>query len=401
MKEVMSSNYNRQIRNVLVFMLVILTLYVLKIAQEVTLPIAIALFIFCFANPVMDRLTRLKVPNILAIAIVMLLILGIFLSMAYVIYVMVNMLLPKIDVYARRLVDIDTMISTYLVDHLDNMPEDFSVLAFLNVDWVGMAKNYLASISSKVISIASDSMIIFVTVLFLLLERTTFLPKVTVAFPKDKSQRLINSMGRINKQITKYLFLKTIISAVTGVLFYLAALSVGLDFALIWGVLAFVLNFIPTIGSIIVTVLTIFMSIVQFFPDPMKPLYIMTMTIGIEMVVGNIIDPRLQGVQLNISPFVILVALSVWGYIWGIVGMFLAVPLVSILQIVCAVVPSLRPIAVFLSSGKSYIREYKEMEEDKKKKGIFSKLKKEESEESNGLGDIILPDRAKKENSEK
>jgi len=117
------------------------------------------------------------------------------------------------------------------------------------------------------------------------------------------------------------------------------------------------------------------------------------MTIGIEMVVGNIIDPRLQGVQLNISPFVILVALSVWGYIWGIVGMFLAVPLISILQIVCAVIPSLRPVAVFLSSGKSYLREYKETKEEKKK-GLFAKRRKEEEEvDKKSFGDIILPDR--------
>ena len=87
------------------------------------------------------------------------------------------------------------------------------------------------------------------------------------------------------------------------------------------------------------------------------------------MVLGNIIDPRLQGVQLNMSPLMILISLSLWGYIWGLPGMFLAVPIMSIIQIVCAIVPSLKPVAVLLSSGKSYIREYRMQEEGRRKKG--------------------------------
>ena len=167
-------------------------------------------------------------------------------------------------------------------------------------------------------------------------------------------------------------------------MFYLVAVLTGLDFALVWGVLAFVFNFIPTIGSIIVTVGTIIMAIIQFMPEWGRIIYVGIMMISIEMVIGNIIDPKLQGVQLNISPIVILISLAIWGYIWGLVGMFLAVPLTSMMQIVCANIPSLKPVAIFLSTGKFLTINKKKGEERKSRK------RKKEDGESDSF-DIEMP----------
>ena len=136
-----------------------------------------------------------------------------------------------------------------------------------------------------------------------------------------------------------------------------------------WGVLAVILNFIPTIGSIVGTAGTIIMAIIQYAPDWGYVIYIALLMISIEMVLGNIIDPRLQGVQLNISPLVILVSLAVWGYIWGIAGMFLAVPLTSIIQIICANIPTLKPVAIMLSEGRDYRRRFERMKRRHRRKG--------------------------------
>ncbi len=151
--------------------------------------------------------------------------------------------------------------------------------------------------------------------------------------------------------------IKIVISFFTGLFFYLSALLTGLDLASLWGVLAFIFNFIPSIGSIVITSVVIFMSLVQFAPDWTNIILVAVLTISTQMILGNIIDPRLQGGQLNLSPFMILVALSLWGYIWGIVGMFIAVPLTSVMQILFANIKSLRPFAIMISSGKSYQRE--------------------------------------------
>ena len=343
----------RQIRNILAFAAVILFLFVLKTASEVTLPIALALFIFAFINPLMERLGRLKVPNIISIVISLSLVAVIFFGFIYVLILMVNMLLDRLPYYAERVRSLDSLLSGYMIQFFPDAGSDFSILSYINVDWYGLATSWLASFSGKLISILSDAMLIFVILLFLLLERTTFLPKIAFAFPRDKSQKFASMLGRINRQISKYLLLKAIISLATGLLFYLTAVVTGLDFALVWGI---------------------------------NVVYVVILTISIEMILGNIIDPRLQGVQLNMSPLMILISLSLWGYIWGLPGMFLAVPIMSIIQIVCALVPSLKPVAVLLSSGKSYIREYRN-QESQKRRG-----RKGQEESAPSKGDIILPE---------
>lgn len=384
-----TGTYMRQTRNILAFGAVVLFLFVLKAASEVTLPIALALFIFAFANPLMDRLSRLKVPNLISIILVLALVVVIFFGFIYVLILMVNMLLDRVDYYAARVRSLDALLSGYLADYFPEEGEDFSVLAYINVDWYGLAVSWLTSFSSKIISIFSDAMMIFVTLLFLLLERATFLPKIAFAFPRDKSQKFSSMLGRINRQMSKYLLLKAIISLLTGLLFYLTAVVTGLDFALVWGVLSVLMNFIPTIGSIIVTSLTILMAVIQFAPDAwINVVYVIILTVSIEMVLGNIIDPRLQGVQLNMSPLMILISLSLWGFIWGLPGMFLAVPIMSIIQIVCAIVPPLKPVAVLLSSGKTYVREYRSQEK---------RMRRRRTQAGDGgaaasVGDIILPE---------
>ena len=162
----------------------------------------------------------------------------------------------------------------------------------------------------------------------------------------------------------------------------------GLDFAFLWGVLAVVMNFIPTIGSIVITVLTIFMAVVQFLPNWTPILIVAAGTILTQNIIGNIIDPRLQGNQLNLSPFVILVALSVFGYVWGIVGMFLAVPLLSVLQIVFANMEETKPIAILMSSGNSF------RTETGAKPSKFQKHSKPQEEKFEG--DILFPEDIKK-----
>lgn len=388
----------KTIRTVLLFMAAVLMLYVLKVTQTIVLPVVIAGFIFIFINPIIERLSRLKCPHVLIVILIMLIVVVAFFGIIYLVFTMVNTLAGKLPFYVSRVANIDKVLSGHIAQLLDDIPDDFSILQTLNIDWYGIAMSWLTSISSKIMSIFSDALMIFIIMLFLLLERQTIGPKLLHALPREKSQKFASLFGKMNKQISRYMLTKTLISLATGVLFYLTAVVTGLDFALVWGVLAFILNFIPTFGSIIVTVLTILMAIIQFFPVWSPVIYVAVLTVATEMVLGNIIDPRLQGVQLNISPVVILISLSLWGYIWGIVGMFLAVPLTSVIHIVCAMIPSLRPISVMLSSGQSYLREFKE-EEAMKKKLRKKRRNGDNTEDDSHIrtndDDIVLPDAKK------
>ena len=400
MKEEMSSSYLRQIRTILFLGIIVLVLFVLKATSEVMIPVAFALFLFAFVNPIMEKLSKFKIPNAISIILIMLFVVSLFLIVGYFMGIMVNLLIAKLPYYAERVKAVDSLLSQYVIKYIDDVPRNFSMIGSLNVDWYSLLMGWLTSISSRVLSLLSDVMIILITLMFLLFERSTFMPKVSVALDNDKGQKLSSLLGKINKQIAKYLSFKTIISLATGLCFYLTALVTGLDFALLWGFLAFILNFIPTIGSIVVTGLTIFMAIIQFTPDWIMIVYVALLTISIEMVLGNIIDPRIQGVQLNISPLMILISLSFWGYIWGIAGMFLAVPIMSIIQIICLMVPSLKPFAIILSSGKSYVREYKEKQA--LKKGISRRrAKRNEDTNVDRMDDIILPININSDSKEK
>ncbi len=280
----------------------------------------------------------------------------------------------KLSFYANRIAYLDTIATAKLRQIFDMSVEDMpSILAWVNFDWYGILTSFVTTASTKFINILGDAMLIFLYLMFLILERATILPKLAVALPENKGKQLIDIVGRMNRQTAKYLLLKVAISGATGVMFYITSILAGVDFPLVWGVLAFMLNFIPTIGSIVVTVLAIFMATVQFMPDWNRIVFIGLLYIAIEMILGNIIDPKVQGVQLNISPLVILVSLNVWGYVWGMVGMFLAVPLTSMAQVICSNVPALQPIAVILSSGTGYAKE-----EERRRRKVSRHMQRQE-----------------------
>ncbi len=348
----------RQIRNILAFFAIVLFLALMKLMASIIIPFVIAIFVFLIVNPVLLRLDKLKVPKIISMLLTMLLVGCVLVGLVYIFFVIVDMLVQPdgLPAYVARVQALDRSLSEMIAPYIDEDPMTFSILSWLNVDWYSIAMASLTSISGKFISIMSDVLLVLLYLLFMIMERQTILPKLMAALPRGKVQRMTQLLSRMNRQISRYLMIKIIISVITGICFYLISVMTGLDFPLIWGVLAVVLNFIPTIGSIICTGGAILMGTIQFAPDWSRIVLIAVLFIGTETVLGNIIDPRMQGVQLNISPLLILASLALWGYIWGAAGMFLSVPLTSIVQIVCANIPSLRPVAIILSEGRYYKR---------------------------------------------
>ena len=364
-----SDSSRKHIRDILIFFAAVLMLFLMKVASSIIVPIVIAFFIFIIINPMLSRLDRLKVPRMISLLIALLIVAAVFVLFLYVFFMMVNMLMSPesgISAYAARVNQLDGAVSAWLAPYLDEDPQAFSLLSWLDINWYSVLITGLSSVSSKFISVLSDALLVFLYLMFIILERQTILPKLLASFPRGKVQRASQLVERMNRQISKYIIIKLIISVATGFMFYFAAVVSHLDFALVWGVLAVILNFIPTIGSIVCTAGTIIMAIIQFAPDWGSIVLVTVLMISIEMVLGNIIDPRLQGVQLNISPLVILVSLAIWGYVWGIPGMFLAVPITSMIQIVCANVTSLKPVAIILSEGRMYRKDYERKRRRKK-----------------------------------
>jgi len=213
--------------------------------------------------------------------------------------------------------------------------------------------NLLSSLLSTLTSLFGNTFTVLLYLLFLLLEEPIFPKKLKEMYPDEKKHKHMNELiSKIDHSIGNYIALKTLTSLLTGFLSYIALLSIGVDAPIFWAFLIFILNFIPTIGSLIATTFPAMFAILQF-GEFTPGILVLTIVGAIQMIVGNIIEPRLMGNTLNISPLVVFLTLAIWGVIWGISGMLLSVPITVILIIIMSEFPGTKPFAILLSqSGK-------------------------------------------------
>lgn len=210
---------------------------------------------------------------------------------------------------------------------------------------------YLGDILNSFKNMAQQFLLILLYTFFLLIEQHTFTRKMAaLRFDKERKERIATLTTNINKAVGTYIGVKFAASFTTGLLSYGVIKFVGLDFALFWAFLIFVFNFIPTIGSIVATLFPSLIALVQF--DHLSPFFIILIGVGfIQLCIGGILEPKLYGDSLNISPFIIVISLVLWGLLWGIVGMLLCVPITVIMINVFAQFPRTRPVAVLLSQN--------------------------------------------------
>ena len=231
-------------------------------------------------------------------------------------------------------------------------------------DQLGLGQ-LLASIVSAMTDFASQFGVVFIFVIFLLVEQQFFDIKLD-AIVRDKARReqIRSLLDRVGRDIQSYLWIMTFVSILTAGLSYGVMIAVGLEHAAFWAFLIFILNFIPTIGSIIGTILPSLYGLLQF--GDFNPFIILLAAIGIiQFLVGNVLQPRLSAKTLNLSQFVVILSLFVWGAMWGIVGMFLAVPITAILMIVFANFPSTRMVAALLSESGDVATQINSAREDR------------------------------------
>lgn len=209
------------------------------------------------------------------------------------------------------------------------------------------------SVSNTALVFTKNLFVIFLMYTFLLVEAGSFEKKISLAFEGKMRHRVRSVIAKVIVDTTSYISIKFIISLATGVVVFTGLSIIGVDFAVVWAFLAFLLNFIPTFGSVISFLVTVFFALLQFFPSVPQVLATAIVMLLTNMLLGNIVEPRVEGGNLDISPFLILVSLSVWGWIWGFIGMILAVPFLVFIKIFCENVSFLKPMAIMLGNNKT------------------------------------------------
>ena len=245
---------------------------------------------------------------------------------------------PAYDANVIKLVD--TINSTFDIDLRESV---IGYSADLDIGKI------LGSTFNSITEILGSAVMIIIYALFIFLEASRLPTKVRKAIIKQEQyDELLDISQRIENSIGKYLRLKTLISLLTGSLSYVVLLLIGLDAPVFWAFLIFLLNYIPTIGSLVATTFPATYCLLQFgeFTPALITLGVIS---AIQLMIGNILEPRIMGNTMNISPLMTIIALSFWGAIWGVTGMFLSIPITVIIIIILAEFEKTRPIAVMLS----------------------------------------------------
>ncbi len=305
----------------------------LAFTRPVMVPLVVATIVYYLVSPIADFLElRLRFTRWLSTFVVMILVAVVLASLGLLFLTSVRGLLGSADVYQVKLLDLATSATEWLDRRGLSLSRDALVAA---VSELPTARAVQAG-AGLAVQLVQNGTLVMLFVIFLLLGRTRQLIKHPV-------------FRQIDRDIRRYLFLKTLISLATGVMFWAILEAFGVELALVFGVITFVLNFIPSIGSIIATALPIPIALVQF--ETLGPvLLLLVLLTTVQMIIGNGIDPLLMGQNLNLSPVTVLAALVFWGLLWGVVGMLLAAPLTAILRIVLAQFETTRPLAVLMSA---------------------------------------------------
>jgi AI-2 transport protein TqsA len=320
---------------------------VLDLAQTVIIPLVIAVLLSFILQPVIRFLMKkLKFPRLLAILLVILIIFGFFYLIGLFVYNSAQSFVREYPNYLGKFQKIFQDINQRYLGRLD-LPDDL----LGQIDWSDALRESIVSWSGSFVGFLGVLFIILIFLFFLFLENPLFKRKLKAAFPLHTSRRIGIVMEHIIRQVSRYLSVKFFISALTGFLIWLSLTIIGVDFPLIWATLGFFLNFIPNIGSFIVSAVIILVSIIQFYPTLGGVAAVAASMIGLQVVVGSILDPKLQGDRLNLSPVVILFSLLFWGWLWGVVGAILSIPITATIKIILENVPNLKPVGVLMGTG--------------------------------------------------
>jgi predicted PurR-regulated permease PerM len=318
----------------------------LVLGRSLLIPLAVAILLWNLLEAMIEVFARLSIGSY-ALPRSLATVLGIA-TVALGFYLIVSILLGQADAIAaawpRYVARFESIVSG-LTQWLG--PEGTAKLqnAAAAIDISSRIPRLIASTQSIVVSF----LLVVAYIGFLFVERGHLSEKLDAMFPDARrAQKTSKLFGTIAQSVQRYLWIKTVVSVATSALCYAVLRWIGVDFAETWALLIFVLNFIPNIGSIIAVAFPALLALVQF--ETSGPFIILVLSLtSIQFVVGSVLEPMLMGSTLNMSPLAILLGLAFWGTIWGIVGMFLSVPIMVMAMIVCAHVPSWRWVAILLS----------------------------------------------------
>lgn len=332
-------------KKIYTFLIVITLVVVLIYGQSIIIPFILAILFWFLIRVIKKLLSKAKFiqkwPKWLLTVLSTILLLSFLVLAVQMISKNIQQLSSTLPVYEANVAKIANSINERFNIDLFSMMSDYAK----DMNFAGI----LSSLFSALTGLFGSAFTVLLYLIFLLLEEPIFPKKLKAMYPDREKHKHINTLvNKIDLSIGNYVALKTVTSLMTGFLSYFALLFIGIDAPLFWAFLIFILNFIPTIGSLIATIFPTIFAILQF-GEFTYGFLVLAIIGSIQLIVGNFIEPKLMGNTLNISPLVVFLTLAIWGVMWGVTGMLLSVPITVILIIIMSEFPETKPFAILLS----------------------------------------------------
>lgn len=315
----------------------------LKAAGPIIVPVLFSAFLAVLAIPPVNWLQSKRLPDWLAVTIVFVGVIGGFTIVSMLVGNSVASFSDNIPEYEARL----TSMTAGWLAWLEGQGFEVSTDSLFTYVDPGQAADLAGATVAGVGSVLSDTAFVLLTTAFILFEAAGLPRKLQAALGDPDAD--LDRFGGMVDDIQEYLSIKTKISVITGSMAWLLCWVVGVDYPVLWGVVAFFLNYIPTLGSIIAAIPAVILGFIQFGWESAAVL--MVGYIAINTIMGNIVEPKVMGKRLGLSSLVVFLSLVFWGWIWGPLGMFLSVPLTMMVKILLENSDDLKWIAVLLGSG--------------------------------------------------
>ena len=304
---------------------------VMRYTSVVMIPLVLAIFIVSLVSPILDfQVIHLRLPRPIAVGVTFLVVVVMIAVLCFFVTQVVQTIIATVGRYSDSFADLTNRAFT----EMGRWGNEFNREKIVS-DLRDRIPTLVTNALGAVLNLLSNVVLVLIIVIFLLTGRNPYLVRTGVYADMDL-------------QIRRYIAIKIAVSIITGVLVWATLALIGLELAKVFGMLAFVLNFIPNIGSVIATLLPIPIAVAQF-QNPWPIIYIVVVPGTIQTVVGNIVEPKWMGERLNLHPITVLLALSFWWLLWGVAGVFLAAPLTAIIRIILMQFDTLRPIGNLLA----------------------------------------------------
>ena len=316
----------------------------MKIASTILVPFLLATFIAILTLPILLFLQKKKVPRGISVLLIILILILIGGTLSTLIGTSISGFSSRIPFYTNRISEQAQWLLTLFNDFGIIIPQS-TIKEYFDP---GTAIQIIGNTLSGLKNVLTNTFLIILTVLFLLMEASGFPLKIKRAFPDSKD--LFSKIKSFFNGFNRYLAIKTTTSILTGCLIYLWLLFFNIDFPVLWGLLAFLLNFVPNVGSILAAIPAVLLGIIQF--SFLKALFVLLGFFIVNIVLGGILEPRFLGKGLGLSPLIVFISLIFWGWVLGPVGMLLSVPLTMVVKIALENNPNTKWISIIIGSEK-------------------------------------------------